>query len=90
MSGPMMGMDVQGVRSLAQLMNQRADEIQQFAAQLTQSLDGAQWVGPDREQFVADWKSHHMASIHAVVEALKHAAQMASQNAQQQEDASRG
>ena len=29
-------------------------------------------------------------AIHAVVEALKHAAQMASQNAQQQEDASRG
>ena len=88
MSGPMMAWTSRCAQPGA-VDESAGGWIRQIAAQLTQSLDGAQWVGPDREQFVADWKSHHMASIHAVVEALKHA-QMASQNAQQREDASRG
>ncbi len=53
------GMDIAGVRQLAQQMTQKADEIQQITTQLTQALNGAQWVGPDREKFVSDWQSQH-------------------------------
>lgn len=88
MAGNMTGMDIAGVRQLAQQLTQKADEISQIASQLTNALNGADWRGPDREKFVSDWQSQHVAALSRVSEGLKQAAQLATQNAQQQEQAS--
>ena len=82
------GMDIGAVRSLAQQMRAKADEIQQIAGQLTSALTGVQWVGPDRERFVNDWQGQHVTALNRVCEELRNAAQLADQNATQQELAS--
>lgn len=82
------GMDIAGVRALATQMTHSASEIQQLCNQLTQQLQNASWVGPDREHFVGDWQSTHVAQLNQVVNALNDAAQRANANAQEQENAS--
>ena len=68
------GMDIEAVKGLSNQMKQKADEIRQIQGQLTSALNGAQWVGPDRERFKS--------------ETLEQAGEAANQNAQQQEQAS--
>jgi hypothetical protein len=82
------GMDINDVRQLATRMNSAADEILQTANTLTQALQGTTWVGPDRERFVGDWTSSHMAQINNVVTAIHDAATRANHNATEQEQAS--
>ena len=82
------GMDVSAVRALASQMTSSASEIQQIANQLTNQLQTASWVGPDREHFVGDWQSTHVTQLTQVVNALHDAAQRANANAQEQENAS--
>lgn len=82
------GMDIPGVRQLASQMDQRADEIRTLMGQLTTALQGTQWVGPDREQFVSDWQGIHCQQLNHVIQGLTDAAGRARQNAQQQEQAS--
>jgi uncharacterized protein YukE len=81
-------MDIAGVRQMAQQLNQKADEIQNIMNQLTQVLNGTQWVGPDRERFLQDWQSQHCAALQRVISGLQDASQRATQNAAQQEQAS--
>ena len=82
------GMDVAAVRALASQMTHSAGEIQQISSSLTSQLQGASWVGPDRERFVSDWQSTHVAQLNQVVNALHDAATRANQNAQEQESVS--
>jgi len=84
------GMDVAAVRQLSTQMSAKADEIGQIASQLTNSLQGAQWVGPDRERFLSEWQGQHVAALNRVVEGLRAASQTANRNAQEQEAASNG
>jgi uncharacterized protein YukE len=84
------GMDIAQVRSLAQQMNHAAGEIQQLAQSLTAKLQGTAWVGPDRERFLSDWSGHHQQQLNQVVQALHDAAQRATANASEQEQASNG
>ncbi len=82
------GMDIEGVKQLAQQMRQKSEEIQQISQTLTAALKGAQWVGPDRSQFESDWEGQCVAQLRAVSDRLNDAATRADQNAQQQEQAS--
>ncbi len=82
------GMDPQQVRNLAQQMSNRASEIRTMMSQLTSALQGAGWVGPDREKFVGDWESQHCTALNRVADGLDDAAQRATMNAQQQESTS--
>ena len=82
------GMDVAAVRQLSQQLTAKADEISNIASQLTNSLQGAQWVGPDRERFLSEWQSQHSTALQRVVEGLRQASQTANRNAQEQESAS--
>ena len=84
------GMDIEAVRQLAAQMNQRADEIRQLMATLSNSLTGTAWSGPDREQFVSDWQGQYVQQLTNVAQALNDAAQRATVNAQAQEQASSG
>ena len=82
------GMDIEAVKQLSTQMRQKADEISQIKNQLTTALNGAQWVGPDRERFKSDWDGQCVQALTKVSQTLNDAAQAAQQNAQQQEQAS--
>lgn len=82
------GMDIDAVRQLAAQMNHSAAEIRTIMQQLTNQLTNTPWVGPDREQFVGEWQSQHVAQLTHVVQALESASTLATRNAQQQEQAS--
>lgn len=84
------GMDVEAVRQLAQLLNSKADDIQQTMTQLSQQINNSTsiWIGNDANQFRSDWQGQHVQQLNAVIQGLKDASTKATQNAQQQEQAS--
>ncbi len=82
------GMDVGAVRNLASQLGAKADEIDTIASTLSAQIDGAQWVGPDAASFRSDWSSTHRSQLNAVSNALREAASRATNNANQQEQAS--
>jgi len=82
------GMDIGAVRQLANLMRQKADEIDHIISQLTGSVNNTQWVGPDRDRFIQDWQSSHVPALKQVEGGLRDAATLADGNATQQEQAS--
>jgi uncharacterized protein YukE len=84
----MLGMDITGVRQLANQMSSAANEIQQLSGQLTNLLGNTQWVGPDHDRFASEWHGTYMGQLQNVATALTDAANVATQNATQQETAS--
>lgn len=82
------GMDIGQVRSLATQMRSKADEIEGIMGELTSSLSGTAWVGPDRQRFEGEWSSQYCSALRNVAEGLRTAAQTAEGNATQQEQAS--
>ena len=82
------GMDIQQVRALSAQMDNAANEIGQLAQTLTSRLNETHWVGPDQQRFVSDWESQHRAQLNNVVEALRNASRLATQNANEQEQVS--
>lgn len=84
----MLGMDVQGVRNLGQLMTQKAEEINAAVNQISSQLHSVQWVGNDANQFRSEWDGTHRAALQRACEALRDAANKAKHNADQQEQTS--
>jgi uncharacterized protein YukE len=84
----MFGMDIDEVRQLSQQLQQASSDIHNIVSQLTSKLSGTTWVGPDRQKFESDWQSHHVTALNNVSTALHDASSLATQNAQQQQDAS--
>lgn len=82
------GMDIAAVRQLSTQLNAKAGEIRNLTQQLTGQLQSTAWVGPDRERFYGDWTGQYVSALNQVVQGLEDAAQRASQNALQQEQAS--
>ena len=82
------GMDVPAVRQLATQMTSSASQIRQLMTQLTNQLNGTQWVGPDRTRFEGEWSGTYVQQLNQVASALEDAANRANQNATQQETAS--
>jgi WXG100 family type VII secretion target len=86
------GMDIQAVRSLAGQLDQQASHIQDAVNQtsgLVGQLEGA-WQGPDAQEFRGWWEQQHRPHMMACHDAISGLAQSARNNAQAQEDASRG
>lgn len=84
----MSGMNSQEVRELARQLDASAEETRRLARQLTTQLEAAQWKGPDRERFLGEWQSLHLANILRVADGLSQASRRASVNADEQESAS--
>lgn len=82
------GMDIQAVRNLAQQLQQKAGEIDSLRQQLTGQLDSTPWVGADRERFHSDWTGQYSTALNQVAEGLRDASARATQNANEQEQAS--
>lgn len=81
------GMDIAEVRSLATQLDTSAGNIQDIVGRLTQILNAAHWIGPDRERFVGEWQGTHCQQLNAVVQSLQDAANKARMNADDQEAA---
>jgi uncharacterized protein YukE len=84
----MVGMNIDEVKQLAQQMQQAASQLQQMIGQITNALNNAQWVGPDRDRFVSDWQQLHTQALNGVANGLNQAAQTANVQVQKQETAS--
>jgi len=84
------GLDVQQVRQLSSQLNQKAGDIDSILSTLTGALNGTQWEGPDATQFRNDWSGQYTSSLKQVAQALRDAAQKATQNANAQEQTSNG
>jgi hypothetical protein len=81
------GMDIAAVEHLAAVLSARADEIDGIANALTHQFNSVGWYGPDADFTRSNWPNHRAALIN-VAFALRHAAQVARQNASQQQDVS--
>lgn len=88
MSQAYLGMDPEAVRAMAAQMSAGAQQIRDLAAQIGSQVESAPWTGADREKFVSEWQGNHMAALTQVSEAIEQAAQVANQNADQQEQTS--
>lgn len=82
-----LGMDVAAIRTLSTQLSSAATDIQQHASTINNSLQSAQWTGTDANNFRSDWGTHYQ-NLNTIVQALTDASQHASQNADQQEQAS--
>jgi uncharacterized protein YukE len=84
----MLGMDIDAVRSFANQLASKADEIESIVNSLTSQLDGVQWIGTDANNFRNDWSSTHRPQLQTVANALREASGVANNNAVQQEQTS--
>jgi hypothetical protein len=55
---------------------------------LSNHLQGTDWRGPDREQFLSSWQGQHVPQLNNVVNGLRDAANTARRNAAEQESTS--
>lgn len=83
------GMDIGQIRALAVRMRSEASTIDAAIQRLTGRLTGVEWRGPDRERFIDEWQSRHVAALRRVVDGLESAAAQATEYANRQEWASR-
>lgn len=81
------GMDVEAVRTLGTQMETNAGDIENLVTTLTGQVDGVEWQGPDREQFLADWQAA-VANVQQVVSGVRDAGAKARANADAQEQTS--
>jgi len=82
-----LGMDVAAIRTLAHQMSTAATDISNHANTINNALQSAQWNGTDANNFRQDWGTHFQ-NLNTIVQALNDASTHASQNADQQEQAS--
>lgn len=81
----MFGMDIAQVRSLAQLLGQKASDIESLRSQVTSKLNSTEWKGPDADRFRNDWNGTLSSQLQNVVQQLREAQKRATQNAAEQE-----
>lgn len=82
-----LGMDPEQVRTVSRQVEQEANKLQSDIAAIGSKITGAQWKGPDREKFVADW-GQQKAQVTKVCEMLRQTAKTMTSNAQQQDQTS--
>jgi len=82
-----LGMDPEQVRTVSRQVEQEASKLQSDITAIGSKITGAQWKGPDRERFVADW-GQQKAQVTKVCEMLRQTAKTMTLNAQQQDQTS--
>ncbi|PTT67170.1 WXG100 family type VII secretion target [Arthrobacter sp. HMWF013] len=83
------GADVEQLRTLGTKLQNGADQIEQQRTNLARLLDSTTWEGPDAKHFRSEWHGTHTSALNQVIQALKDAGQKATQNANEQDQASR-
>ena len=81
------GMVTEEVTNVARQVELEATKLQSDIAALGNKIAAAQWKGPDREKFIAEW-GQQKAQFTKVCEMLRATAKVMTANATQQEQAS--
>ena len=87
--GEITGADVAALRRFAAECARRRQELDAARARLDARLAALAWHGPDREQFLGEWREVHAAALAVVAAELSAAARRAAYHADRQEHASR-
>jgi hypothetical protein len=82
------GGDAPALFGFANQLRRRRQSIEATAARLGALAEQANWVGPDREAFVSEWRSRHAPALQSVCGDLDAAADRISRAAAAQRDAS--
>lgn len=82
------GMNVEDVRRLGQLLQQKADEIRTMIGAIDGPVHSTQWEGPDARTFKDQWWPEHKTHLQQVAEQLQGFGQSALNNATEQEQVS--
>ena len=82
------GADAPALFGFASEVRRRRAAIQDAMTRLGREVAEANWVGPDRDQFVEEWNGTHVPSLSGVLGDLEQAAQRAIAHATAQQEAS--
>jgi uncharacterized protein YukE len=86
--GPVFGLDVEAVRSLANTLRTQAEGVRQVVTTITSQMDQTQWNGSDAVQFQEEWSGTHAAKLNEIAAALETYGTTADNNAAMQEETS--
>ncbi|MBE1878872.1 WXG100 family type VII secretion target [Myceligenerans pegani] len=88
MVGDMLGLDIEAVRQMANVLRQQAEEVRATVQDITAQLAETDWMGPDADQFESEWTGTHAAKLNEIASALDTFAGTAEANAAEQEGTS--
>ncbi|MBB6405470.1 WXG100 family type VII secretion target [Arthrobacter sp. AZCC_0090] len=83
------GADIAQLKNLGSKLQAGSTEIENQRNTLNKVLAGTDWKGPDADKFRSEWQGQHMTALNKVAQALQEAGKKATQNASEQEQASR-
>ena len=83
------GGDAAALYQFANELRRRRARIDEASKRLGRLVEEAEWIGPDRDRFIADWNGSHLPSLMGVAQELGEAASKVNIAAQKQENASR-
>ena len=83
-----LGMNTEQVKSIAKEVKSDAAQLDSMIKKVGSKIQGADWKGHDREQFVGEW-NQHMAQFNRIHQMLMDTAVKMEKNATEQEQASR-
>ena len=81
------GMNTEQVKQVSKQVDQEAQKLQTDITSIGTKICGADWKGPDREKFVADW-NHQKSLVVKVCDMLRQTAKTMTKNAQEQDQTS--
>jgi uncharacterized protein YukE len=82
------GADVGELRHLSIQMRQASTQLSEIALRLGSQVSQVRWTGPSAQRFVSDWHTRLGPDLRMTSQSLIEAAERASSNAGQQEEAS--
>lgn len=83
-----LGMDIEAGRQSATTINQGAEQLDQLTQQLSGSIKGFDWQGPDSVRTRSTWDSEHVRNLQTVSQSLREFATLINNQAQEQEQVS--
>lgn len=66
----LLGADIEGLLDCVNAVFRHRDEIRVATRKMERLIEGAEWVGPDREKFVATWADHHRPLLYSTMHEL--------------------
>ena len=85
-----LGMDIEGVRALAQQFGEKAQTVEDVISTISGQVQSVDWKGTDADQFKSEWEGTLSSQLRNVADALRQAQTTANNNADEQEQASGG
>lgn len=82
------GMNVEAGRQSAATINQGAEQLEALSGQLTSSIQGFEWYGPDAERTRSTWSTEHVRVLGQVTQSLRDFAMLINAQANEQEQVS--